>query len=271
MGRERIAQTFADTKARGGAVFVAYITAGDPSIESTVRLVRELEANGTGLVELGVPFSDPVADGPVNQDAATRALAGGVTLSDILVAVTEIRRSSETPIILFAYYNTILQYGLEAFARDGAASGIDGALVLDLPPEEAEEYKRMMDEAGLATVFLVSPVTPPERMELIARYATGFVYYVSQLGVTGERREVAVTAPQMIARIREVTGVPVAVGFGISTPEQVREAAGFADGVIVGSAIVKRIGEHGAEPGFEHGIGSFTGTLTSPLKGQAHG
>ena len=263
----RIERTFADLKARDRKGFIAYITAGDPNLESTVRLVRELEQNGVGLVELGVPFSDPIADGPVNQEAALRALAGGVTLAGILDAAAEIRRDSEIPLILFAYFNTILQYGLERFGADAARSGIDGVLALDLPPEEAGVYKKIMDARGIATIFLVSPVTPEDRIEAIARYVSGFVYYVSQMGVTGVRDAVGSTIPAMVERIRRFTALPIAAGFGISDPGQVREAAQYADAVIVGSAIVRKIGELGGTPGFEREIGVFAGNLTRPLKG----
>lgn len=261
-----IEQTFQTKTAQGGKVFIAYITAGDPSLESTVTLVHTLEQNGVDIIELGVPFSDPVADGPVNQDAAYRALQAGTTLNGIIDTVRTIRASSRIPLVLFAYYNTILQYGIERFAADATDAGIDGLLVLDLPPEEAGEYKAIMDEAGLATIFLISPVTPPERIQTIADMASGFVYYVSQMGVTGERSELAASIPEMIARIQAATDVPVAVGFGISTPEQAREAAGYADGIIVGSAIVKRIGASGGNPDYEQDIGAFVATLTEPLR-----
>jgi tryptophan synthase alpha chain len=263
----RIDQTFASLRVSGRKAFIAYITAGDPSLESTIRLVRELAGNGVDIIELGVPFSDPIADGPVNQNAAYRALRHDVSLGRILDTVREIRQTSAIPVVLFAYYNTILQYGLTQFAPDAQDAGVDGILILDLPPEEAEEYKKLMDAVDIATIFLVSPVTPEDRIERIARYASGFVYYVSQMGVTGERGTVSETIPAMVTRIRSYTDTPVAVGFGISTPEQVREIAGAADGVIVGSAIVKQIGEYGETPGFERAVGSFAGSLTAPLKG----
>ncbi len=261
----RISQKFADLRERGRSAFIAYITAGDPTLAATVRLVHEFERRGVDIVELGVPFSDPIADGPVNQEAAMRALKNEVGIGDVLATVLEIRRESSIPIIFFAYYNTILSYGLEMFVNDASDAGLDGALVLDLPPEEAGEYKRLMDSKGLATVFLVSPITPEDRLKRIADLASGFVYYVSQMGVTGERECVAETIPAMVHRIRALTDTPVAVGFGVSSPEQVREIAGCADGVIVGSSIVRRIGERGEIPGFEREVGAYVGTLTAPL------
>jgi len=261
----RIDQKFRDLQKHRRQAFIAYITAGDPSLESTARLVPELERRGVDIVELGVPFSDPIADGPVNQEASMRALRKDIGAGDVLETVRAIRRESQIPMIFFAYYNTILSHGLEAFVKDAAEAGLDGALVLDLPPEEAGEYKRLMDSRGLATVFLVSPITPEDRLELIARHASGFVYYVSQMGVTGERAQMSETIPAMVSRIRALTDTPVAVGFGVSTPDHVREIARHADGVIVGSSIVRRIGEQGGVPGFEKEIGEYVETLTEPL------
>jgi len=263
----RIDTRFAELKSRGRKAFVAYITAGDPSLAATVELVRELDARGVDIVELGVPFSDTVADGPVNQEASMRALKNSISIGGILDAVSDIRRESGIPIIFFAYYNTILAYGLENFVRDAVESGLDGALVLDLPPEEAGVYKRLMDEHGLATIFLVSPVTPENRIEIIARYATGFVYYVSQMGVTGERDSLAADVEANLGVIRSHTDVPVVIGFGISSPDHVREAARYADGVVVGSAIVRRIGEYGGKAGFAGEVGKYVGSLTAALRG----
>ena len=261
----RLEKKFAELQKLGKKAFIAYITAGDPSLDSTVKLVREFEKQGVDCVELGVPFSDPIADGQVNQEAAMRALRNPIGIRQILDAVREIRCESGIPIIFFAYYNSILSFGLEQFVPEAKKCGLDGALILDLPPEEAGNYKSLMDENELATVFLVSPVTPDERLILIARYATGFIYYVSQMGVTGERDSIGESIPDMVARIRKVTDIPVAVGFGISQPEHVIEIARYADGVIVGSSIVRRIGEYGEKSGFEKEVGQFVGSLTKPL------
>jgi tryptophan synthase alpha chain len=261
----RIDRKFRDLQQHNRKAFIAYITAGDPSLESTVRLVLEFERRGVDIVELGVPFSDPIADGPVNQEAAMRALRREIGVGEVLETVRAIRRESRIPLIFFAYYNTILSHGLETFVNDAAEAGLDGALVLDLPPEAAGEYKRLMDSRGLATVFLVSPITPQDRLPLIAGQASGFVYYVSQMGVTGERERISESIPAMVSRIRSLTDTPIAVGFGVSTPDHVREIARHADGVIVGSSIVRRIGERGEIPGFEVEIGEYVGTLTAPL------
>ena len=262
----RLEAKFRELKEQGRAAFIAYITAGDPSLEGTASLITEFDARGVDIVELGVPFSDPIADGPVNQEAAMRALRNGIGIGDILAMVKRLRATTDMPMIFFAYVNSILAYGMGAFVRDAAASGLDGALVLDLPPEEASDYKRRMDAAGLSTIFLVSPVTPEDRLPLIAANASGFIYYVSQMGVTGERDTIAVEIPSMVARIRALTETPVAVGFGVSKPEHVREIARAADGVIVGSSIVRKIGELGGRAGFEHEIGEFVATLTAPLR-----
>ncbi len=261
-----IEKRFYDLNSQGYKVFIAYITAGDPSIESTIRLVKELESSGVDIIELGVPFSDPIADGPVNQEAAIRALKNNTNIGQIFNALRIIRQESNIPIVFFSYLNSILSYGIERFVDDAKAAGLNGALILDLPPEEAGEYKRLMDEKNLETIFLVSPITPPERINIITRYASGFVYYVSQMGVTGERKDISDSIAYMVKEIRSCTSVPVAIGFGISNPEQVREISKYADGVIVGSSIVKRIAEKGTQPGFEKEIGNYIRTLTAPLK-----
>ena len=263
-----IEKRFSELNFHGHKAFIAYITAGDPSIESTIRLVKEFESNGVDIIELGIPFSDPIADGPVNQEAAIRALKNNINLGQIFDALRTIRKESQIPIIFFSYLNSILSYGMERFVNDAKDAGLNGALILDLPPEEAGDYKRLMDERDLDTIFLVSPITPPERIEIITRYASGFVYYVSQMGVTGERERISKSIASRVKEIQGHTNIPVAVGFGVSTPEQVREISKYADGVIVGSSIVKKIGEKGTQPGFEKEIGRYVKTLTAPLKGE---
>lgn len=267
----RIEDTFAAAKAENRAAFIAYITAGDPTLESTGRLLHAFEKSGADIVELGVPYSDPVADGPVNQDAAMRALKNNVHIGSIFDMVRDVRKDSEIPVIFFMYYNSLLQYGIQQFVKDAVEAGVDGALVLDLPPEESGEYKCLMDEAGLATVFLVSPITPEERLKKITNLATGFVYYVSQMGVTGERSEIAGHIAEKVAAIKAMTDIPVAVGFGISKPEHVKDVAELSDGVIVGSAIVHRIAESCNETGFEDKVAAYVQTLTAPLKGARNG
>ena len=264
----RIEDCFSLLRAHGKKAFVAYITAGDPSLKSTIQLVHEFESQGVDIVELGIPFSDPIADGPVNQEAAMRALKNNVSLDQIFEMVRDIRKKSEIPLVFFAYLNTIFAYGFEKFVSDAGDAGVDGVLILDLPPEEATDYKKHMDAKGIATIFLVSPITPDNRLDIIVKYASGFVYYVSQMGVTGERSHIAEDIPMMTEAIRARTTVPIVVGFGISTPDQVRKIACYADGVVVGSSIVRRIGESYNQPGFETGIALYVGTLTAPLQGE---
>jgi tryptophan synthase alpha chain len=240
----RISDRFARQRAEGRPAFVAFLTAGDPSLDRTVEAAVALDQAGADVLELGVPFSDPLADGPVIQRSSERALARGVTLSAVLDAVRRIRERSELPLLLFSYYNPLLQYGVGRLARDAKAAGVDGALVTDLPPEEAEEWIAAARAADLDTVFLASPTSPPERLRRVAEASRGFVYAISRTGVTGERQALSGDAGPLVERLRGLTDVPVALGFGLSTPEQVREAAGIADGVVVGSALVRFLEEH---------------------------
>ncbi|MDD5557857.1 MAG: tryptophan synthase subunit alpha [bacterium] len=244
----RIDARFRELRRAGRAGFVAYLTAGDPSPGLTPRLVLALERGGADVIELGVPFSDPLADGVVNQRAAERALRRGVTLGTVLRIVGAVRVRSAVPIVLFTYINPVLAYGIDRFAADAAGAGVDGVLALDLPPEESAACERALRARSIRPIFLVSPVTPPRRVAMIARRARGgFIYYVSRLGVTGARPELAAGIARAVRAIRSVTAVPVAVGFGISTPAQVRAAAGVADAVVVGSRLVAGI-ERGGTP-----------------------
>jgi len=262
----RLQEAFRRARDRGRAAFVAYITCGDPTLARTKQLVREFARSGVDVVEFGVPFTDPMADGVANQEAANRALAQGVTLDDVLRTIRELREEGvELPIVLFTYYNPVFAYGLERFAHDAAACGADGALALDVPPEEAEEYTRVADAAGLATVFLVAPTTDRERLPVILARSSGFVYYVSRMGVTGERDALADDVRSHVEEIRRLTALPVAVGFGVSTPEHVARIAAFADGVVVGSAIVRRVGAGGDTDAMVDEVGRFVRTLTAPL------
>jgi tryptophan synthase alpha chain len=240
----RIGERFARKRAEGRAAFVAFLTAGDPSLDRTVEAALALDAAGTDVLELGVPFSDPLADGPVIQRASERALLRGVTLAKVLEAVRRIRERSDLPLLLFSYFNPLLQHGLERLAGEARRAGVDGVLVTDLPPEEAGEWIAAARAADLDTVFLASPTSPPERLRLVAETSRGFVYAISRTGVTGERQALSEDARPLVARLRALTGVPVALGFGLSTPEQVREAAAVADGVVVGSALVRFLEEH---------------------------
>jgi tryptophan synthase alpha chain len=240
----RIEAKLAKRKADGRPAFVAFLTAGDPSLERTVSAALELEAAGVDVLELGVPFSDPLADGPVIQRSSERALARGVTLARVLETVKRIRETSELPLVLFSYLNPLLQRGLERIAGEAARAGVDGVLVTDLPPEEASEWTAAARAAGLDTIFLASPTSPDERLRRVAEASRGFVYAISRTGVTGERQALSDDARPLVARLRALGEVEVALGFGISTPEQVKQAASVADAVVVGSALVRFLEEH---------------------------
>jgi tryptophan synthase alpha chain len=241
----RIAQCFANLRSRGEAALVAFFTCGDPDLDTTRELVRAAVAEGADLIELGVPFSDPMADGPTLQRAAGRALAAGTSLHRVLELVTELRQDIEVPIVLFGYYNPFFRYGHAALARDAAAAGVDGFLCVDLPPEEGGEFKAAVRAAGLDLIFLLAPTSGPARIRTVARAASGFVYFVSVLGVTGARSELPSDLAGWVRSVREVTDIPVGVGFGVSTPEQAAWIAGFADAVIVGSAFARIVEESG--------------------------
>lgn len=262
----RIERRFRELAARGEKAFIPFIEAGDPTLEFTGRYVLALEQVGADVVELGVPFSDPLADGVVNQEAAQRALRHHVTLKDILGLVETLRQQSNIPILLFTYYNPVLAYGIDKLAKDGASAGVDGILCVDLPPEEAGEYIRAFRGAGLSTVFLLAPTSTDERIELIAKSSTGFVYYVSRTGVTGERENIEDAVRGMVGKIKAHTDLPVAVGFGVSKPEHAREIASYADGVVVGSAIVRLIGELGDREDAPEKVGEFVRTLVKATK-----
>jgi tryptophan synthase alpha chain len=240
----RIAKRLGQLRAEGRKAFVAFVTAGDPSLERAVEVALALESGGADVLELGVPFSDPLADGPVIQRASERALRRGTTLAAVLDSVKRIRQKSELPIVLFSYANPLLRYGLERLARDAHAAGVDGVLVTDLPPEEAGEWIALARGADLDTVFLAAPTSPDERLRRVAEATRGFVYAISRTGVTGEKEALSGDAGPLVARLRSLTDAPVALGFGISTPEQVRAAGSVADGVVVGSALVRFLEEH---------------------------
>jgi len=240
----RIGARLARRKQEGRPAFVAFLTAGDPSLDRTVAAALELEAAGVDVLELGVPFSDPLADGPVIQRSSERALGRGVTLARVLETVRRIREQSELPLVLFSYLNPLLQRGLERVAGEAARAGVDGVLVTDLPPEEAGEWIRAARAAGLETIFLAAPTSPDERLRRVAEASRGFVYAISRTGVTGERQALSDDARPLVERLRALSDVPVALGFGISTPEQVKQASAVADAVVVGSALVRFLEEH---------------------------
>ena len=238
---DRIAQAFARTRREKRAAFVAYLCAGDPDFDTSLAACRAVLDAGADVLELGVPFSDPLADGLTNQLAAQRALAGGMTAARVFELVRRIREKSQVPIVFYTYYNLVFSNGVENYVRAAKEAGVDGMLTLDLPPEEADELLAACAQHGLKTIFIVAPTTPASRLPRIGAAATGFIYYVSREGVTGVRDQVAANIPEAVARIRQHTTLPVAVGFGLSTPEQVKQVARVADGVVVGSALVNVI------------------------------
>ncbi len=241
---DRIAQVFARATGEKRAAFVAYLCAGDPDFDASLAACRAVIDAGADILELGVPFSDPLADGLTNQLAAQRALDSGMTAARVFDLVRQIREKSQVPIVFYTYYNLVFSNGVDQYVREAKAAGVDGLLTLDLPPEEAGEVLAACKKHGVKTVFIVAPTTPAERLARICAAATGFVYYVSREGVTGVRGKVAANIPETVARISQYTDLPVVVGFGISTPEQVKEVARSADGVVVGSALVNVIKEN---------------------------
>jgi tryptophan synthase alpha chain len=241
---DRLAETFARVRSEKRAAFVAYLCAGDPDFDLSLAACRAVLEAGADVLELGVPFSDPLADGLTNQLAAQRALEGGMTTARVFELVRQLRERSQVPIVFYTYYNLVFSNGVENYVRAAKEAGVDGMLTLDLPPEEAGELLAACRKHDLKTVFIVAPTTPAARLPVIGAAATGFIYYVSREGVTGVRDQVATRIPEAVARIRQHTALPVAVGFGISTPEQVREVARSADGVVVGSALVNVIREN---------------------------
>lgn len=238
---DRIAHAFARARSENRAAFVAYLCAGDPDFDTSLAACRAVLEAGADVLELGVPFSDPLADGLTNQLAAQRALESGMTVARVLELVRRVREFSQAPIVFYTYYNLVFANGLDAAVRSAKEAGADGMLVLDLPPEEAGEFNTACQRHGVKTVCIVAPTTPDARLPKICAAATGFIYYVSREGVTGERKEIAGDIPQAVARIRRHTALPVVVGFGISTREHVRAVARAADGVVVGSALVNVI------------------------------
>lgn len=265
----RISRMFERTRAEGRPAFIAYLTAGDPHPSRTAALVQALERGGADLIELGVPFSDPIADGPVIQRAADRALKAGINMRGVLDIAAQIRKMSEIPLLLFTYLNPALRYGFEKLGADAAAAGIDGCLLIDLSVEEAAQYVEKTRAHGLDTVFLVAPTSTDRRLELVAKYSTGFVYLVSRTGVTGEQTSVNAAAAELVARTRAFTRLPLAVGFGIATPEHVAQVGAVADGVVVGSALVRTIEKFADKSELEQEVERFTRSLARGLVREA--
>jgi len=262
----RIDTTFSTLKSEGKCAFIAYVCAGDPNLDATLDIVLALGEAGADIIELGLPFSDPLADGIVNQMAAGRALEAGTTTAGVLGLIHRIRERSQIPLVLFTYLNPVYTYGFERFHADAAAAGADGVLSLDLPPDEAAQNAELAGTHGVCQIRLISPTTPEDRIRNISQSAQGFIYYVSREGVTGAQTKLAAGISGQIDRIRAASPVPVAVGFGISTPEQARAVAGMADGVVVGSAIVKVIATHGASPDLAQKVGDFVRPLAEAIK-----
>lgn len=259
----RIRATFAELKRyrRGG--FIPFITAGDPDLATTERLLVELAAAGADIIEVGVPFSDPVADGEVIQRASERALRNGATLRDVLSCISRAKKHVDVPIVLFSYFNPLLKFGKDRLADEARDAGVDAVLVTDLIPEEAQPWTETLRERGLDPIFLVAPTTSDERLARIAKQTSGFIYAVSRAGVTGARDQMPRDAEALVKRVRLVSDLPVAVGFGISTPEQVHEVWGFADAAVIGSAIVSQIEKLDNSPDLVKRVGEFARSLVA--------
>lgn len=262
----RITERFEKLKRDRKKGFVVYIGAGDPNLSATRDLALGFDRIGVDVLELGVPFSDPLADGLVNQLAAQRGLESGTTPTTVLQTVAEIRKASNIPIVLYIYYNLLHRCGVDEFIARAAQHGVDGLLVLDLPPEESGNYEALMKQHGLATIYLVAPTTPEDRIELIVKRGTGFIYYVSREGVTGMQTTLSKNIGDMTAKIRAHTTLPVAVGFGISNPEQARAVAQSAEAIVVGSAVVNQIATHGKSPELASKVTEFTRQMVNAVK-----
>lgn len=237
----RIEKKFTELKKKREKALIPFISAGDPEIDTTKSLVLKMEKMGADIIELGVPFSDPLADGPAIQKSYLRALKKGVSLRKIIKMVKELRHKTQVPIVLMSSYNPIFRYGEERFVKDAIMSGIDGIIIPDLPPEESDKIWNLSNKNGLDTIFLLAPTSDEDRIRLICEKSRGFIYYISVTGITGERKSLSADIEKMIKKIKEYTTLPVAVGFGISNPEQARDVTSYADGIIVGSAIIRLI------------------------------
>lgn len=261
----RLDRTFAQLRQRGEKALIAYLMAGDPSLQETEQLVVALEQAGADIIELGVPFSDPIADGPVIQLAAERALRSGTSLRTILSMVAGLRARTKIPLVLMAYYNSIHAFGHERFCREAAQAGVDGLIMPDMPPDEAGPIRGPAAAAGLPLIFLLAPTSTAERRTFVARQSQGFVYYVSLTGITGAKLVNLADVEKNVEKIRKVTSVPVAVGFGVATPEDAAKVAAIADGVIVGSAIVKQIAAYREKPEMVKQVAEFVRSLKTAM------
>lgn len=262
----RIEATFERLRRSAEKALIPFITAGDPSLAKTEEIIHALVESGADVIELGVPFSDPMADGPTIQESSERALAAGTTLAGILEMVARVRRHTNVPIVLMGYYNPVFHYGPERFSRDAAQAGVDGVLLVDLPPEEAGEIQGFLRRDGLALITLLAPTTPAERLARLAAAGEGYLYYVSMTGVTGSRQVDAAAIEEAVRGLRALSPVPVAVGFGISTAADAASIGEFSDGVVVGSALVRIIGAHGGSHELIPRVRSFVAELKKGLK-----
>jgi len=259
----RLQETFAEMRNRRIPGLVTYVTAGDPDLNRTAGILRALDRAGADVLEVGVPFSDPLADGPVIQRATERALASGATLSGVLELLCAVRQEIAAPIVIFSYANPILRLGAERFADRAREAGVDGVLVLDLPIEEADEFRAMLARRGIDTILLLSPTTTDDRLRRAAALGSGFLYAISRLGVTGARETLAAGAQEMVRRIRTVSDLPIALGFGISKPDHVREVGRWADAAVVGSALVDVIAREGASRSLDTRVEEYVRWLKS--------
>ena len=257
----RIAEIFAGLKKERRGGLIPFITAGDPNLDVTRDLIIELARNGASIIELGVPFSDPMADGPVIQRSSERALLNGVGIEEILQIVSQAREQTDIPVVLFSYYNPLLQFGIERLANEAARAGVDGILVTDLAPEEAGDFNSALSAHDIDMIYLVAPTSTNDRLQMIAGRASGFIYAVSRTGVTGTRKESSEAAATLVKRLRAVTDLPVAVGFGISNRAQVEEVLRYADAAVVGSAIVAQIEKCASSPDLVNHVGVFVRSL----------
>ncbi len=262
----RLDQTLRHLKEKGEKALITYIMAGDPSLHETEQLVLELERAGADVIELGVPFSDPIADGPIIQKAAERGLRSGTSLRMILESVRHLRASTQIPIVLMAYYNNIHAFGEAEFCRKAVEAGVDGLIVPDMPPDEAGPLRGPADAAGLHLIFLLAPTSTAGRRAYVAKESGGFVYYVSITGITGAKLTDIAEVRDNVAKIQKQTKTPVAVGFGVATPDDAARVAGVADGVIIGSAIVRRVGEHGQDARLVQEVGSFVRSIKAAMQ-----
>jgi tryptophan synthase alpha chain len=262
----RLTEVFEGLKERGEKALITFITAGDPDMKRTRDIIFELERVGADIIELGIPFSDPMADGPTIQASSERALKKGTTISSVLALVKSIRKKSDIPIVLFGYYNPLFTYGLKRFARSARLAGVDGVLVVDLPPEEADELERELRGVGLDLVYLLTPTSDYKRMKLVSARASGFIYYVSLAGVTGARKRLSTKIARSVKKIRRFTDLPIGVGFGISTPGQARRVSRWADGAVVGSAIINVIERYANSKDLVKRVGRYTAALKDGMR-----